>query len=362
MFRFKTLTAPKIHNLLGRVTAVHTFTFIVVWLLVMAAGPVCMTTSASAAVQEIRVGHFPNFTHAQALVGRANLAYEKNTQTKISWKVFNAGPTAMEALIAGEIDIAYVGPNPAINAYLRSKGKVLRVIAGTASGGASLVVRRGAGIRTVKDLKGKRVASPEIGNTQDVAVRTWLKAQGLVPGRDVRISSLKNPDILMLFMQKELDAAWVPEPWASRLVQEAGGEILLDERTLWPRGEFATAVLVVRSDFLQKEPRLVKNFLAAHVDLTLFINKNKADAKKIINEQLARLMGKPLPVAVLDQAFSKVTFTWDPVVQSLTTSAKNAEALGYLPRTGSRVSDVKDMVDLSILNQLLASRKLPVIR
>lgn len=338
----------------------HKSTFIVVLLQVMIAGSAFYSTSASAAGQEIRVGHFPNFTHAQALVGRANGAYEKNTQAKISWKVFNAGPTAMEALIAGEIDIAYVGPNPAINAYLRSKGKILKVIAGTASGGASLVVRRG-GIRSAKDLKGKRVASPEIGNTQDVALRTWLKAHGLMPGRDVRVVSLKNPDILMLFMQKELDAAWVPEPWASRLVLEGGGEIFLDERTLWPRGEFATAVLVVRSDFLRKERRLVQNFLAAHVDLTLLINKNKTEAKKIINEQLARLMGKPLPVAVLDQAFAKVNFTWDPIAQSLTISAKNAEALGYLPRTGVRVTDVKDMVDLLVLNQLLISRKLPVI-
>lgn len=336
-------------------------TFIAVWLLGVIAGPAFMTTVASAAGQEIRVGHFLNFTHAQALVGRANGAYEKNTQAKISWKVFNAGPTAMEALIAGEIDLAYVGPNPAINAYLRSKGKILKVIAGTASGGASLVVRRGAGIRTAKDLKGKRVASPEIGNTQDVALRTWLKVQGLMSGRDIRVVSLKNPDILMLFMQKELDAAWVPEPWASRLVLEGGGEILLDERILWPRGEFATAVLVVRTDFLRKERRLVQNFLAAHVDLTLLINRNKTEAKKIINEQLVRLMGKSLPVAVLDQAFTKVNFTWDPIAQSLTTSAKNAEALGYLPRTGVRISDVKDMVDLSILNQLLISRKLPEI-
>ncbi len=320
-----------------------------------------VASTVPAAGQEIRAGHFLNFTHAQALMGRANGAFEKTTGAKVFWKVFNAGPTAMEALIAGEIDIAYVGPNPAINAYLRSKGKALKVIAGASSGGASLVVRRGAGIKSSKDLRGKHVASPEIGNTQDVALRTWLKSQGLVPGRDLRISALKNPDILMLFMQKQLDAAWVPEPWASRLVLEGGGEIFLDERTLWPRGEFATAVLVVRSEFLRQEPQLVKDFLAAHVGLTLAINKDKPQAKKIVNQQLAKLMGKPLPVAVLDQAFAKVDFTYNPAAQSLTTSAKSAEALGYLPRSGARVSDVKDMVDLTLLNQLLTARKLPVI-
>jgi NitT/TauT family transport system substrate-binding protein len=318
--------------------------------------------SASAGSREIRVGHFPNFTHAQALMGRVNGLYEENTRAKISWKVFNAGPTAMEALIAGEIDLAYVGPNPAINAYLRSKGKILKVIAGGASGGAALVVRRGARIKSARDLKGKRLASPEIGNTQDVALRTWLKAQGLIPNRDLRISALKNPDILMLFIQKELDAAWVPEPWATRLVQEGGGEIFLDERTIWPRGEFATAILVVRSDFLQKERELVKNFIAAHIDLTRQINNNKTQAKKTINNQLAKLIGKPIPDLVLDEAFKRVNITWDPVAQSMITSAKNAEVLGYLPRTGVRVSDVEDMFDLSLLNQLLSSRKLPLVR
>ena len=330
-------------------------------LFLLIAACVEVASTVPAAGQEIRAGHFLNFTHAQALMGRANGAFEKSTGTKVSWKVFNAGPTAMEALIAGEIDIAYVGPNPAINAYLRSKGKALKVIAGASSGGASLVIRRGVGIKSPKDLRGKHVASPEIGNTQDVALRTWLKAQRFVPGRDLRISALKNPDILMLFMQKQLDAAWVPEPWASRLVLEGGGEIFLDERTLWPRGEFATAVLVVRSEFLRQEPQLVKNFVAAHVDLTLAINKDKPLAKKTVNQQLAKLMGKPLPVVVLDQAFAKVDFTYNPAAQSLTASARSAEALGYLPRSGARVSDVKNMVDLTMLNQLLIARKLPVI-
>ena len=317
---------------------------------------------ASAGGQEIRVGFFPNVTHAQALVGRSNGLFERSTRAKISWKAFNAGPTAMEALIAGEIDLAYVGPNPAINAYLRSKGKALKVIAGAASGGASLVVRRGAGIRSAGDLKGKRVASPEIGNTQDVALRTWLTSQGMTPNRDVRVAALKNADILTLFLQKELDAAWVPEPWATRLVLFGGGEIFLDERTLWPDGDFATAVLVARSGFLREERERVRDFLSAHVDLTLWIPGNPAEAKKAINAQLAGLLGKPLPAEVLDRAFTRMRFTWDPVPRSLAASAKNAEALGYLPRTGIGASGVTNLVDLSVLNEVLASRKLPGVR
>jgi NitT/TauT family transport system substrate-binding protein len=317
---------------------------------------------ASAGREEIRVGFFPNVTHAQALVGRANGLFERSTRSKIAWKAFNAGPTAMEALIAGEIDLAYVGPNPAVNAYLRSKGKALKVVAGAASGGASLVVRRAAGIRSAGDLKGKRVGSPEIGNTQDVALRTWLKAQGILPNRDVRVVTLKNPDILTLFLQKELDAAWVPEPWATRLVLEAGGEIFLDERTLWPDGDFTTAVVVARSGFLREERERVKNFLAAHVDLTLWIRENPAEAKKVINAQLAALLGKPLPAEVLDRAFTRMRITWDPVPRSLAVSAKNAEALGYLPKTGMGASEVTNLVDLSVLNEVLASRKLPGVR
>ncbi|MDD2365968.1 MAG: ABC transporter substrate-binding protein [Desulfuromonadaceae bacterium] len=315
---------------------------------------------SSATGQEIRVAHFLNFTHAQALIGRTNGAFEKSTKSKISWKLFNAGPTAMEALIAGEIDIAYVGPNPAINAYLRSKGKVLKVIAGAANGGASLVVRRGTGIKSVRDFKGKRIASPEIGNTQDVALRTWLNSQGLRVGRDVKVSSLKNPDILQLFIQKELDSAWVPEPWASRLILEGGGEVFLDESSIWPRGEFATALLVVRTDFLQKKPQLVKDFLSAHIDTTIQINRNKSAAKRIINKQLALLMGAPLSTAVLDRAFAKIDFNFAPA-SSLSASAKAAEALGYLPRSGVRIADVDNITDLTILNQILTSRKLPAV-
>ena len=190
----------------------------------------------------IRVGAFPNITHAQAMVGKANGWFDKamGPQVKIQWTSFNAGPSAIEALFAGAIDMTYVGPNPAINGYVRSNGEALRIIAGATSGGAALVVRGDSGINRPEDFHGKRIASPQMGNTQDVALRAWLKSQGLKTrdkGGDVEVMPVANPDQLTLFLKKEIDAAWAPEPWASRLVHDAGGKIFLDERSLWPKSE-----------------------------------------------------------------------------------------------------------------------------
>jgi len=231
----------------------------------------------------IRVGAFPNITHSQAMIGKANGWFEKamGPNVKIEWQSFNAGPSAIEALFAGAIDMTYVGPNPAINGYVRSNGEALRIIAGATSGGAALVVRGDSGINAPQDFHGKRVASPQQGNTQDVALRAWLKSNGLKTrdkGGDVVVMPIANPDQLTLFLKKEIDAAWAPEPWASRLVHEAGGRILVDERNLWPNGQFLTTELIVSTKFLQSHPDLVKRWLKAHVELTEWINKNPSPA------------------------------------------------------------------------------------
>ncbi|NVN91165.1 MAG: ABC transporter substrate-binding protein [Desulfuromonadales bacterium] len=316
---------------------------------------------AASAPPLLRVGHFANITHAQALVGRETGAFSKATGAEIEWKAFNAGPSEMEALIAGAIDIAYVGPNPALNAYLRSGGKALRIVAGAASGGAALVVRKGAGIAATRDLKGKRVASPEYGNTQDVALRCWLKSQGFAPNRDVRVLTVKNPDILMLFLKGELDAAWVPEPWATRLVREGNGTIFLDERNIWPGGKFTTAVLVVRSEYLQTNRAMVKHFIKAHLDVTEWISKHPVEARNSLNRELAKLVGKPMPGEVLAEAMSRVTITYDPLKSSLDTSAKHAWSLGFLPGKGKAFPDITTAVDLSVINEVLKERHKPRI-
>jgi NitT/TauT family transport system substrate-binding protein len=220
---------------------------------------------------EIRVGAFPNITHAQAMVGKANGFFDKamGSQVKVKWTSFNAGPSAIEALFAGAIDMTYVGPKPAINGYVRSSGEALRVVLGAASGGASLIVRNDSGITRPEDFHGKRVASPQFGNTQDVALRNWLKNHGLKSndkGGDVQIVPMANPDQLTLFLKKDLDAAWAPEPWATRLIHEGNGRLLVDERTLWPDGQFVIGLLVVNTKFLNAHRDLVKNWIRANVE------------------------------------------------------------------------------------------------
>ncbi len=307
----------------------------------------------------IRVGYFPNITHAQALLGRANGQFDKDLGpgVRLEWKGFNAGPAAMEALFSNAIDMTYIGPNPSVTGYVRSQGQAVRIIAGAASGGASLVVRQGAGINKAADFHGKRVASPQVGNTQDVALRAWLRANGLKPrekGGDVQIVPSANADQLTLFLKGQLDAAWAPEPWASRLVHEGGGRIFLDERDLWPNRQFVITNLIVSPKFLQAHPDLVKKFLRTHVELTQWIQKNPAPAKQILNQQIQKDTGKALPAAVLDDAFSRMQVTYDPVRFSLWKSTQQAFAEGFLGRT---TPDLSGLYDLTLLNEVLREKK-----
>jgi NitT/TauT family transport system substrate-binding protein len=307
----------------------------------------------------VRVGYFPNLTHAQALVGRAGGQFEKalGPGVQIEWKAFNAGPAAIEAIFADAIDLTYVGPNPAVTGYVRSQGAAVRVIAGAASGGASLVVRQGASIEKASDFHGKRVATPQLGNTQDVALRSWLRANGLKPrekGGDVQVLPITNADQFTLFLKGQLDAAWAPEPWASRLVRDAGGKIFIDERDLWPNHEFVITDLIVRPQFLKEHPDVVKNFLRAHVELTDWIGKNPVQAKQILNQQLQKETGKPLEPAVLDDAFSRMAVTYDPIRSALQKATQQAFDEGFLGRTPP---DLSGLYDLALLNEVLREKK-----
>ncbi len=306
----------------------------------------------------IHVGAFPNITHPQAMVGKGNGWFEKamGPEVRIDWKSFNAGPSAIEALFAGAIDMTYIGPNPAISGYVRSNGEALRIVAGATSGGAALVVRNDSGIRTPDDFHGKKVASPQMGNTQDVALRAWLKAHGMKPadkGGDVQVIPLANPDQLTLFVKKELDAAWAPEPWATRLIREGNGRLLVDERTLWPRGEFITAHLIVRTQFLKEHPDLVKNWIRAHVELTDWINAHLLESKKLLNQQIQKETGKALPDAVLEEAFGRLQVTYDPLRASLMKAARSAFEAGFL---GRQMPDLSNLYELTLLNQVLAEK------
>jgi NitT/TauT family transport system substrate-binding protein len=334
------------------------------WMILVLALGITGSAHAQGAANTIRVGAFPNITHAQAMVGKANGWFDKamGPQVKVQWTSFNAGPSAIEALFAGAIDMTYVGPNPAINGYVRSNGEALRVVSGAASGGASLIVRNDSGIQKPEDFHGKRVASPQFGNTQDVALRNWLKMHGLQSndkGGDVRIIPMANPDQLTLFLKKDLDAAWAPEPWATRLIHEGNGRLFVDERSLWPNQQFVIGLLIVNTKFLAAHPDLVKNWIRANVDLTDWINANPADAKKLLNQQIQAETGKALAPATLDEAFARMQVTYDPLHGALTTAAKQAFDDGFL---GREMPDLSRLYDLSLLNQVLAEKKRKAIQ
>jgi len=325
---------------------------------------VVVSVTASFGQNVVRIGAFPNITHPQAMVGKNEGWFEKalGNNIKIEWKSFNAGPSAIEALFAGALDITYIGPNPAITGYVRSNGEALRVIAGATSGGAALVVRNDSGIQKPEDFHGKRVASPQMGNTQDVALRAWLKAHGMKSadkGGDVMVMPMANPDQLTLFQKKELDAAWAPEPWATRLIKEGNGRLFLDERDLWPKGQFVTAHIIVSTKFLKEHPDVVKSFLRAHVELTQWIGGHLPEAKKMLNDQIQKETGKALSPALLDEAFGRLQVTYDPLRSSLLNSAHSAFEAGFLGKT---MPDLSNLYDLSLLNQVLAEKKLKAVQ
>ena len=311
----------------------------------------------------LRLGYFPNITHSQAIVGLAQgkFAEALGPNVKLRTKTFNAGPSAIEALFAGEIDATYIGPNPAINGYVKSEGEALRIVAGATSGGALFVVRADSGIEKPADLAKKKLATPQLGNTQDVALRAFLLANGLAAkenGGNVSVIPTANPDILTLFQKGDIDGAWVPEPWATRLVQEAGGRVFLDERSLWPEGEFVTTHLIVRTKFLEQHPDVVEALLRAHVEVTDWINQNPDEAKRMVNEGIRDVTGAALPTAVLDGAWKNLRTTCDPIASSLRKSAADAFELGFL---GDDEPDLSNIYDLTILNRILNEEGRPTV-
>ncbi len=319
-------------------------------LLLLAAAPVFADNSKQ---EELNVGYLPNITHAQAILGRADGTFGKElgSSLPIRWTIFNAGPSVIEALFAGKIDIAYVGPSPAVNGFVKSQGEALRVVAGSASGGAALVVRRDAGIQTAGDFHGKKIASPQLGNTQDVSLRAWISKQNLTlreKGGDVQILPMANSDQVTLFLRKEIDAAWTVEPWVSILAQNAGGEVFLDESSLWPDGRYATTLVIVRKDYLGRHPEAVKAFLKAHLSVTRWILGHETDAKKLLNSEIEKLTHKAIPEAVMNEAFKRIHFIWDPLQETVLRQAEAATQAGFLRSK----PDLEKLFDLKLLNEL----------
>src|SRR3954453_1365586 len=329
----------------------------------------------------LRIGYFPNINHAQAVIGLNNGDFQKilGNNTKVETIVFNAGPSAVEALLANRIDATYIGPNRTINGYVASGGKDIRIISGAASGGASFVVRNDAGIQSVKDLGGKKFASPQLGNTQDISLRKYLVNNGYKTaenGGNVTVVPTKPSDIFTLMLKKQIDGAWVPEPWATRLVNEANGKIFVDERDLWPpQGKFVTANIIVRTDYLNQNPDVIKKLLEAHVNETLWINnhlnsdknnsifndKNINQVVNAFNNGLRKMTGKTISDDELKQAFSRMDFTYDPLKQSLYKIADDANSLGFISDSKVNKLNITGIYNLQILNSVLKEKGLGTI-
>jgi NitT/TauT family transport system substrate-binding protein len=309
----------------------------------------------------LRIGYFLNINHAQAVIGLGKGDFQRalGNNIEVKTQIFNAGPSAMEALFANQIDVTYIGPGPTINGYARSGGEVLRIISGSTSGGAVFVVRNDSGINSPQDLAKKKFATPELGNTQDIALRNYLLDNGLntkEKGGNVEVLTVKNPDIVTLFLTKQIDGAWVPEPWGETLVKEGGGKILVDERDLWPpEGKFVTVNMIVRSDYLENNPDVIKKLLEAHIDETNWINSNKTAAIEPFNVELEKLTGKTLTEDILNASLSRIEFTYDPIRLSLFQDANDAYKMGFLPEQ----PNLSGIYDLTILDQVLQEKGLP---
>ncbi len=317
------------------------------------------TQAAGAAPSVVRLGYFPNLTHGTAIVADKEGFFAKHLgATKLQVSTFNAGPAAIEALKSSAIDATYVGPGPATNAFINSGGQALTIVAGAATGGTSLVVD--PSIKSAADLRGRKVSTPQLGNTQDIALRYWLKQNGLKTdlqgGGDVNVAPQDNAQIVDAFRQKLIAGAWVPEPYATRLVQ-AGGKVLIDERDLWPNKKFAITLLAVRTDFLKEHPQTVKALLAGGLDATDLIANDPARAQKDVADLIAKISGKPLKPAVVTAAWKQLEFTVDPVPSSLLTGAQHAFQVGVL----TKEPKLDGLIDLTLLNQLLKERGKAVI-
>jgi sulfonate transport system substrate-binding protein len=325
-------------------------------------GTACASSAAASddGPLTLRLGYFPNLTHAPALVGLQNgfFAAELGGDVTIEQHTFNAGGDAVTAILSGSIDASFVGPNPTVNAFAQSHGEAIRVISGATSGGALLVVS--PEITSPDQLRGRKIADPQLGGTQDVALRWYLKSKGFktdtTGGGDVSVLPQDNSQTLNAFKQHQIDGAWLPEPWASRLVVEGGGHVLVDERDLWPGGRFVTTDLVVATQFLHDHPKRVKALLEGLYRTVEFINSNAAQSQSITNTAVAGIMGKKLADGVVAAAWPHMSFTLDPLATTLKASADHARSLGLL-----RDASLNGLYDLTLLNEVLVEHDAPTV-
>jgi NitT/TauT family transport system substrate-binding protein len=302
----------------------------------------------------LRLGYLPNVTHAPAIIGLQNKTFANDLGSNVDIKTstYNSGTDETTALLAGALDAAFVGPNPAINGYQKTNGELIRIVSGVASGGAFLVVK--PSITSAADLKGKKIATPSLGNTQDVALRTWLNRNGYKAtsdsGGDVTIVPQENATTLTAFESGAIDGAWVPESYATQLQQE-GGKVLVDEAGLWPKGQFVTTNLVVTTKYLAAHPDIVANLLKGLDSSIQLIKSDPSEAEKLVADGIGVVKGKTPPTSLIATSFKGITFTLDPIASSLHTDAEHAQKLGFIGST-----DLENIYDLTLLNKMLTAQ------
>ncbi|MBI2237358.1 MAG: ABC transporter substrate-binding protein [Actinobacteria bacterium] len=317
--------------------------------LLLASGCASSTSRAEGSAEVLRLGVFPNLTHAPAYVALGEGIFDRVlAPTKVKVTYFNSGSDAGTALLSGSIDATYIGPGPAVSLFLQS-GEVA-VVSGAVSGGASFVVREGAGIRKPADLHGRKIAVPGIGNTQDVALRTWLHEHGLKAkdeGGDVSIAAVDNPELLQLFQGGRVDGAWEPEPYPSLLIAEGVAEPFVDEASLWQGGRFVTTNLLINTTYMEAHPDVVRRLVRANVEAIRAIHDDPEGAKAAAQAGLMRAGAPSLDQSVVDAAWSKLTFTWDPLTATLRKDAEDAYALGYLEQDPKDILGIYRLQDLN---------------
>ena len=315
----------------------------------------------------LRVGHFPNITHAQALIGRAMARRGKpwfeprlGKDVVLDWYVYNSGAGAMEAMLARTLDLTYVGTAPTLNAYARMSGKDIRVVAGACSGGAALVVQSHLAIHSDSDFRGKSLGTPQLANTQDLAARSWLRSAGhrvTLTGGDVMVIPSANPDLYALFRKKEIDAVWTVEPWVSRLISEAKATVYFEESARWPQtqGRYATTLLVSSVRLLNQNRDVLENFLAAHASLTEWIQLHPQEAQALVNEELKVQTTRGLSPEILSSAWKRLEFTTDPIRPSIAAQAEQMRELGF----NRRPTDYSNLYAEGLLKAPAASGSSP---
>ena len=298
----------------------------------------------------LRIAYFPNIGHAVPIVGIENDFFleQLSFDVKIESRIFDSGPQVIESLFANSVDIAYVGPGPAINGFLNSENNNIQILSGAASGGASFIVHPESEINSASDFSGKKIAAPQIGNTQDVSLRHYLSENNLKPaekGGSVVIYNISNPDIYTLFVKGDIDGAWVAEPWATILETELNGKRLFFEEDLWPNKQFASVLLIANTDYVKKNPELISKFLISHHNTVEWINDNPLETRIIFNDFLKSHLGQSLSDAVVDISLSNLEITTNPVKDSVYSFAEKANVLGYLGRNGYDISEIFYTID-----------------